>query len=336
MADRPVRGREVRPLAAVGDDAGRPLPDRLQHRAGALHARTPASRRSPASCARGPARASGPGPTRSSTSCRTAGRAGRARPRAPSSSCGPGRAATGADARAVHLIGVGAYLACVLILLLGGRRIERTLEILNWMLVLGILGTLAVLCVAFAEPSRFAAAGGGLRGLRHRRAASFRLMPAGADWFLIGAFAAYSGCGGVTNITLSNWARDKGYGMGQVVGLHPHAGRRAARAAGAHRQRVRAGRGSARALARLVAHRARGPVGHLLPGRAAGHGAAGHPLHRDHPARHRDARAGHRVRAGPRPGRARRPGHGRAARPGQRVDPVQDAARHPGGARSAR
>jgi hypothetical protein len=131
-----------------------------------------------------------------------------------------GRAATGADARAVHLIGIGAYLACVLILVLGGRRIERTLEILNWALVLGILGTLSVLCVAFAEPGRFGAAAVGFAGF-DTVTGTFRLLPAGADWFLIGAFAAYSGCGGVTNITLSNWARDKGYGMGQVVGYIP-------------------------------------------------------------------------------------------------------------------
>jgi hypothetical protein len=120
----------------------------------------------------------------------------------------------------VHLIGVGAYLACVLILLMGGRRIERTMEILNWALVLGILGTLSVLCVAFAEPARFVAAGAGFFGL-DVASGSFRLMPAGADWFLIGAFAAYSGAGGVINISLANWARDKGYGMGGTVGYIP-------------------------------------------------------------------------------------------------------------------
>ena len=50
---------------------------------------------------------------------------------------------------------------------------------------------------------------------------SFRFVPEGADWFLVGAFAAFSGCGGVTNLTLSNWSRDKGYGMGSVVGYIP-------------------------------------------------------------------------------------------------------------------
>jgi hypothetical protein len=52
---------------------------------------------------------------------------------------------------------------------------------------------------------------------------SVTFLPAGADFFLIGAFAAYSGAGGVINLTLSNWARDKGYGMAQAVGYIPAA-----------------------------------------------------------------------------------------------------------------
>ena len=52
---------------------------------------------------------------------------------------------------------------------------------------------------------------------------SFSFFPPGADFFLIGAFAAYSGAGGVINLTLSSWARDKGYGMGKVAGYIPAA-----------------------------------------------------------------------------------------------------------------
>jgi hypothetical protein len=43
-------------------------------------------------------------------------------------------------------------------------------------------------------------------------------MPEGVDFVLLGALAAYAGAGGVANIALSNWARDKGYGMSQHVG----------------------------------------------------------------------------------------------------------------------
>ena len=40
---------------------------------------------------------------------------------------------------------------------------------------------------------------------------------------LLAALVAYSGCGGITNVTLSNWARDRGYGMGERAGYIPAA-----------------------------------------------------------------------------------------------------------------
>jgi hypothetical protein len=130
-----------------------------------------------------------------------------------------GRPAGPGDATTVYLIGVGAFLACVGLLLFG-RRIERTLEILNWVLVTGILGTLFVMCLMFARGDRWLGALFGFAGFDIEQG-RFQLLPEGADWFLIGAFAAYSGCGGMVNITISNWARDKGYGMGQVTGFIP-------------------------------------------------------------------------------------------------------------------
>jgi hypothetical protein len=108
------------------------------------------------------------------------------------------------------------------LLLLFGRRIERTLEILNWLLILFILGGMTLLCLLFAAPHNWTAALVGFFGF-DMRAGKFEFIPAGADWFLIGAFAAYSGAGGVSNLMLSNWARDKGFGMGQVVGYIPAA-----------------------------------------------------------------------------------------------------------------
>jgi hypothetical protein len=85
-----------------------------------------------------------------------------------------------------------------------------------------ILATLLVLCLIFAAPQNWLGAALGFVGydLSVRR---FSLIPEGADWFLLSAFAAYSGAGGMINLTLSNWARDKGFGMGQVVGFIPSA-----------------------------------------------------------------------------------------------------------------
>jgi hypothetical protein len=133
-----------------------------------------------------------------------------------------GRPAAAADAGAVYRLGVAAFLACVLILVFGGKRIERTLELLNWLLVSVILSALLLMCLLLAPGSRFLSAAFGFVGFDLEQG-RFDLLPPGADWFLIGAFAAYSGAGGVINMTLSNWTRDKGYGMGQVSGFIPAA-----------------------------------------------------------------------------------------------------------------
>ena len=59
-----------------------------------------------------------------------------------------GELAGTANASAVYWIGAGTFLACVSILLCG-RHIERTLELLNWVLVVVILsGLLLLSCVS--------------------------------------------------------------------------------------------------------------------------------------------------------------------------------------------
>jgi hypothetical protein len=131
-----------------------------------------------------------------------------------------GRVPTSADAGPVYWIGVGTFLACVAIVVLSRRSIERTLELLNWVLVTVILGTLTILCLVWVRPALWAAAVAGWFAYDPETSA-FRFVPEGADFFLIGALVAYSGSGGVTNIALSNWARDKGYGMASTVGFIP-------------------------------------------------------------------------------------------------------------------
>lgn len=132
-----------------------------------------------------------------------------------------GRLAVQADAAAVYWIGFGAFMACVSILLVG-RRIVRTLEILNWIMIVFILGTLLLLCLIFASPDRWLAALVGFVGFDIQKG-GFIFFPPDADWLLIGAFVGFCGLGGVGNLLASNWSRDKGYGMGQVVGFIPTA-----------------------------------------------------------------------------------------------------------------
>jgi hypothetical protein len=134
---------------------------------------------------------------------------------------GTKRLATGADASLVYWVGVGTFFVCVAILLVG-RRIERTLEVLNWLLIAAILGSFVVLAIIFVAPATWIAELTGFFGF-DPVARSFTFLPRGADFILLGAFAGFSGAGGVVNITLSNWARDKGYGMGGVAGYIPAA-----------------------------------------------------------------------------------------------------------------
>ena len=131
------------------------------------------------------------------------------------------RLAESADATSIYYIGVATFLACVAILTFG-RRIERTLELLNWVLIVTILGSFLVLAAVFVPGRTWAAAATGLAGFDLTRG-SFDFFPAGTDLFLLGALAAYSGAGGVVNLTLSNWARDRGYGMGERAGYIPSA-----------------------------------------------------------------------------------------------------------------
>lgn len=125
------------------------------------------------------------------------------------------------DATPVYWIGVAGFAVCVGILLVG-RRIERTLEVLNWVLVATVVATLTVLAVVFVPLATWLAIGAGFAGY-DLAGGGFRWVPDQADFFLLGAFAAFTGAGGLANVTLSNWARDKGYGMAGNAGYIPAA-----------------------------------------------------------------------------------------------------------------
>jgi hypothetical protein len=131
------------------------------------------------------------------------------------------RLAEPADAGAIFGIGVATFLVCVAILSVG-RRIERTLELLNWVLVCVILSGFILLATMFVPAGHWAAGLAGFVGFDPTRG-RFAPLPDGMDFVLLAALVAYSGAGGVTNLTLSNWARDKGYGMGERAGYIPAA-----------------------------------------------------------------------------------------------------------------
>ena len=132
-----------------------------------------------------------------------------------------GRLAGPEDAALLYWFGVGTFLACIAVLLLG-RRIGRTLELLNWVMVSVILGGFLLMAFIFVPGNTWLATAAGFAGYdlgSHR----FVFLPPGADYFLLGALVAFSGAGGLINAALGNWARDKGYGMSQHAGYIPAA-----------------------------------------------------------------------------------------------------------------
>jgi len=96
-----------------------------------------------------------------------------------------------------------------------GGKIEKTLEIIQWIMVPTTLLTLIVLDAFLAPASTW---GQALVGY-----VSFGAMPPGVDILLLGALVGYSAYGGFGNTCLTNWYRDKGYGMAAKIGYIPAA-----------------------------------------------------------------------------------------------------------------
>lgn len=108
----------------------------------------------------------------------------------------------------------GVIIGVVLILSVGGT-IERTLEYFAWTMLAVVFLFLIVVNVAFVPVAHWWQTFTGffsLAGLDHP-----------IDWGLIGALAATAGSGGMGNLTVTNWVRDKGFGMGSKVGAIPSA-----------------------------------------------------------------------------------------------------------------
>ena len=125
-----------------------------------------------------------------------------------------GRIPTADDAGVVKLLGYLTFGLCVLILVVG-RRIERNLELAMWVLMSVVFGYLLFVDLTMVSTESWRGILGGF--------VSFGSLPAGGDWLLLGAFAAYSGLGGVSNAYMTNWMRDKGFAMGATVGYIPSA-----------------------------------------------------------------------------------------------------------------
>jgi hypothetical protein len=123
-----------------------------------------------------------------------------------------GRMPGAADAPTVISIGYATFAICFVVTL-AGRKVERTVEYAMWTMIVGILAYLVAIDIVGVSAENWARVATGL--------VSVGTLPDGADWLLLGAFAAYSGSGGIGNAYTTNWMRDKGYGMGATVGYIP-------------------------------------------------------------------------------------------------------------------
>ena len=106
------------------------------------------------------------------------------------------------DALALATYGV---LALALVVLLFGETVERTLERVSWVMVVFIFGFLTVVNVFFVPAGDWASTLVGFFSVGG--------LPRGVDLALVGALAASAGSGGFGNLAISNWFRDKGFGM---------------------------------------------------------------------------------------------------------------------------
>lgn len=101
-------------------------------------------------------------------------------------------------------------LALTVVLLLSGKSIERLLEKLSWAMVIFIFVFLLAANLLFVPGRIWLATAKGFL--------TPGVLPENMDWVLLGVFAATAGSGGLGNLAISNWSRDKGMGMGAWMG----------------------------------------------------------------------------------------------------------------------
>lgn len=146
--------------------------------------------------------------------------------------CGPvvfalilGRLVGPTDQRVVLGFAYAVMALAVLMLSFGGT-IERMLERLSWGMIMYIFTFLIIANVMFVPWSHWKAVFFGFIPIPAAvqlftgQITLGSLMPTVKfdDLLLLGTLAATAGAGGIGNLTISNWFRDKGMGMGKLVG----------------------------------------------------------------------------------------------------------------------
>lgn len=120
-----------------------------------------------------------------------------------------GRLAAEGDAAILQYLTWGVILSTVAVLL-SGRTIERVLEVVSALMIAFIFSFLLIVNVLFVPAGHWLGTFAGFL--------EFGTVPPDVDMLLLAAFAATAGSGGIGNLVITNWYRDKGFGMGATVG----------------------------------------------------------------------------------------------------------------------
>ncbi|MBL8235588.1 MAG: Nramp family divalent metal transporter, partial [Bryobacterales bacterium] len=126
-----------------------------------------------------------------------------------------GRIPTSADDGLVRSISYAIFLTAFVPLIFGGKIYNALEKVMVTKLAI-ILTYLGIVVALFVSPATWWEIGSGLF--------QFGRLPDGDfNWATLAAFAAVAGSGGMNNSAFSNFARDKGWGMGPKVGAIPSA-----------------------------------------------------------------------------------------------------------------
>jgi len=115
-----------------------------------------------------------------------------------------------AEVEAYRLVAVGLMFLSLLIYVFG-KKIARTLEIVDTFMVFITLFSVIVLAVIFAPAA--------LWGEMFKSMVTPASPPGGIDPILLGSIVGYTGFGAGMNFLLAGYYRDHGYGMGHKVGF---------------------------------------------------------------------------------------------------------------------
>ncbi len=121
------------------------------------------------------------------------------------------------DQGTVRIFAFIIFFGCLAIVAFGGK-IYNSLEKVILFMVVWIIGYLVIIDLFLVPPNVWWTV---IKGFFSFGALPSDVQTGDFDWFFLAAFAAYAGSGGLGNITISNYVRDKGWGMSKLVGAIP-------------------------------------------------------------------------------------------------------------------